>query len=177
MNRHYASCFIGAYVGCAGRQIVEECSVVFEWMLLSNDGGIWCGKDEAADEISSGHHEPEWGRKPHACELAHAPYARRLLEDQDALTHANSPFGRRCRPHTDIKARTSCSISCVTSVLPDYAAVMLLLVAVYSVPMGPSLRGFHPYVEKQKGRKLRGTEAREHRMRMSHPKEPSEVYL
>ena len=69
------------------------------------------------------------------------------------------------------------SKSCVTSVPPDYTVAMLLLLADSPVPMGSSLRRLRPYVEKQKGRKLRGTEAREHRVRMSHPKEPSEVYL
>lgn len=61
-------------------------------MLLPNGGGMWYEEDGVTDEMSSGHHEPKWGRGPHACELAHAPSARRLLQDQDALTYANSPF-------------------------------------------------------------------------------------
>ena len=141
MNRHCASCFISTYVGRAERQIVE-CSIVFEWMLLLNGGGIWYVEGEVAVEGPSGHHEQGWGRMmPHACELTHAPYARRLLEDQDALTHANSPFRRHCPPHKDVEACTTCSISCVTSVLPEYTVAILLLPAVFPVPMGSKTSG------------------------------------
>lgn len=51
MNTHYASCFIIAYVGCAERQIVEECSAVLEWMLLRNGGGIWYEEDGLTGEM------------------------------------------------------------------------------------------------------------------------------
>lgn len=89
-------------------------------------------------------------------------------------------FVPHCPPHkhTDVKACTNYSKSCVTSVLLDYTVAMLPAVRrLFRAQEIKPLGTFHPYVEMQKGRKLRGTEAREHGMRMSHPKETSDVYL
>lgn len=33
----------------------------FQWMLLCNGGGKWYEEGEEVDEMSSGHHEPQWG--------------------------------------------------------------------------------------------------------------------
>lgn len=120
-------------------------------MDASTGGGIWYEEDGVTGEMCDEHHKPEWGRMPHACELAHAPYTHPLLEDQDALTHASIPLdviALRIRTST---ACTTCSLSCVTSVLPDYTVSMLLLLAVSSVPMGSSSGDFIPMWRSRKG--------------------------